>query len=102
MSCHKAQEVLDFLADIRHAITSAITRPHPLENLWSGFKDRFHERYIELSDAPSKCMDARHRYPELLKEVCYERGQELMDKLIASMPPRCQLVIEAKELWMKY
>src|SRR5579859_2532640 len=40
---------------------------NPIENLWVEFKDRFHKRFIELLDHPSKSLEARYRYGEVLQ-----------------------------------
>jgi len=104
-TCHKATEVLELLKEHEIPVMRWPAQSpdlNPIENLWIDFKDRFHKRYLEIYTQPSKSMDAKYRYSELLKEVWREQGLELVNKLIESMPKRCKLVIEAKGLWTKY
>jgi len=103
--CHKAAEVLEFLEENR--IPVMVWPPqspdlNPIENLWTAFKDRFHKRFMELFNHPSKSLEARYRYTEILQEVWYSQGQELIDALILSMPQRVKAVIEANGGWTKY
>ena len=55
-----------------------------------------------MFEYPSKSLEARYRYREVLQQVWYEIGQDLIDALIESMPRRVQAVIEAKGGWTKY
>ena len=66
------------------------------------FKERFHHRFSELFNHPSKSLEARYRYEEVLQEVWYSQGQELVDALINSMPRQVQAVMEANGGWTKY
>ena len=75
---------------------------NPLENLWSDFKHRFHKRFMELYQRPSHTMDAKLRYIELLKEVWATERTDLVNKLLASMKTRCELVIANNGLWSGY
>jgi hypothetical protein len=75
---------------------------NPIENLWTELKVHFHKRFMELCGGASKSMEARCRYGEILQEVWYDQGMELMNALIESMPCRCAVVIEAKGGWTKY
>jgi hypothetical protein len=69
---------------------------NPIENLWTEFKVQFHKQFLELFNHPSKSSKARYRYAEVLQEVWYSQGMELVEALIQSMPRRCAAVIEAK------
>src|SRR5579859_651719 len=69
---------------------------NPIENLWEEFKALFHKRFIELFNHLSKSLEARYRYTEVLQEVWYNQGMEMVDSIVVSMPKRCQLVIEAE------
>ena len=51
---------------------------------------------------PSKSLEARYRYGKVLQEVWYSQRQELVNALVASMPKRVQVVIEAKGGLTKY
>jgi len=57
---------------------------------------------MELFDYASKSLEARYRYGEVLQEVWYNQGMEMVDALIKSMPGRCAAVIEANGGWIKY
>jgi len=103
--CHKATEVLEFLKEYHVPVMKWPPQSpdlNPLENLWVDFKARFHKRFIEMFSHPSKSLEARYRYGEILQEVWYNQGQELVDALIASMPKRVQAVLEANGGSIKY
>jgi len=97
--CHKAHHVVEFLQENHVPIMKWPAQSpdlNPLENLWPDFKARFHKRFLELFNHPSKSLEARYRYSEVLQEVWYTQGIELVTKLIESMPRRCEAVIEAQ------
>ena len=103
--CHKAECILDFLSENGVPVMKWPPQSpdlNPLDNLWVDFKDRFHKRFIELFNHPSKSLEARYRYEEVLQQVWYDQGMEIVDSLLASMPKRCQLVIEARGGWINY
>ena len=75
---------------------------NPLENLWEDFKEHFHSEFLRLYSRPSQSQDALYRYIELAKQVWGEQGRELIDRLIKSMPHRCEAVIAAGGGWTKY
>ena len=104
-SCHKAACILEFLAE--NGVPGMDWPPqspdlNPIENLWDDFKARFHKRFMELFSHPSKSLEARYRYTEVMQEVWYNQGMEMVNSVVASMPKRCQLVIEAKGGWINY
>src|SRR5579859_783730 len=104
-SCHKATCILEFLKENHVPLMEWPPQSpdlNPIENLWTDLKDRFHKRFLELFNHPSKSLEARYRYGEVLQEVWYSQGMELVDALIKSMPKRCQAVIEAEGGWTKY
>jgi DDE superfamily endonuclease len=103
--CHKANEILNFLKE--NKVPLMIWPPqspdlNPLENLWFIFKATFHQRFTELFNHSSKSLEACYWYEEVLKEVWYNIGQELVDTLIQSMSRRVQAVINAQGGWTKY
>jgi len=103
--CHKVKEVLDLLKEERIPImTWPAQSPdlNPLENLWEDFKEHFHSEFLRLYSRPSQSQDALYRYIELAKQVWGEQGRELIDRLIKSMPHRCEAVIAAGGGWTKY
>jgi len=75
---------------------------NPIENLWGDFKVRFHKRFVDMFDHPSKNLEARYQYGEVVQDVWCNQGMEIVDALVKSMPKRCQLVIEAEGRWIKY
>jgi hypothetical protein len=103
--CHKAEHTLEFLRENRVPVMEWPPQSpdlNPIENLWTDFKTRFHKRFLELFNHPSKSLEARYRYSEVLQEVWYSQGMELVTALIESMPERCAAVIEAQGGWTKY
>ena len=103
-SCHKAKEVMEFLAENHVPVMEWPAQSpdlNPIENLWTDFKTRFHQRFVELFNHASKSLEARYRYGEVLQEVWYSQGMEIVDALIKSMPKRCAAVIEANGGWTK-
>jgi hypothetical protein len=73
-----------------------------IENLWVVFKEAFHKRFMELFNHPSKSLEARYRYSEILQQVWYDQGRAIVHAIIKSMPRRVQAVLEAKGGWIKY
>jgi len=103
--CHKADCILEFLAENGVPVMKWPPQSpdlNPIENLWEEFKAQFYKRFIELFGHPSKSLEAHYQYGEVLQEVWYKQGWEIVDSLLASMPKRCQLVIEAHRGWIKY
>jgi hypothetical protein len=97
--CHKATDILEFLKENYVPVMEWPPQSpdlNPIENLWTEFKARFHRRFMELFNHPSKSVEARYRYSKVLQEVWYSQGMELVMALIESMPRRCVAVIEAK------
>jgi DDE superfamily endonuclease len=103
--CHKAKEVLEFLMERNIPVMEWPPQSpdlNPIENLWAALKEAFHKRFTEMFNHPSKSLEARYRYGEVLKEIWYGQGQALIDVLVESMPRRVQAVLEAKGGWTKY
>ena len=75
---------------------------NPIENLLTKFKVLFHKRFTELFDYPSKSIEVRYKYDEVLQEVWYNQGIELITALIELMLRQYDTVIEAKDGWTKY
>ena len=103
--CHKADNVLDFLHE--HHVPIMEWPPqspdlNPIKNLWMELKARFYKWFLELFNHPSKSLEAQYRYSEVLQEVWYSQGIELVQVLIASMPRHCQAVIEVQGGWTHY
>ena len=103
--CHKAHDVLEFLKENNVSVMEWPAQSpdlNPIENLWSDFKERFDQRFTEVFNYPSKGLEARYRYGEVMQEVWYSQGMEMVEALINSMPRRCQAVIDAKSGWTGY
>src|SRR5579859_4406827 len=103
--CHKAAHILEFLKENHVPVMQWPPQSpdlNPIENLWAHLKARFHKRFLELFSHPSKSLEARYRYGEILQEVWYSQGMELVEVLIQSMPRRVQAVIDTKGGWTKY
>src|SRR5579859_6572534 len=103
--CHKAAHILEFLKENHVPIMQWPPQSpdlNPIENLWTHLKAHFHKRFLELFSHQSKSLEARYRYGEVLQEVWYSQGMELVEALIRSMPSRCTAVITANRGWTTY
>ena len=65
---------------------------NPIENLWSILDARLMYRRVNTVD----------QLFELLKEEWKKLDTDLLDRLVCSMPARCQAVIDAKGFPTKY
>ena len=59
---------------------------NPIENLWDDFKARFHKRFVEMFNHPLKSLEAHYQYGEVLQDVWYNQGMEMVGALVKSMP----------------
>jgi hypothetical protein len=103
--CHKSTTTLEFLNENQVPVMEWPPQSpdlNPIENLWTDLKVRFHSQFSKMFRHPSKSLEARYRYGEVLQEVWYAQGMELVDTLVKSMPRRCAAVIAAKGGWTKY
>ena len=103
--CHKAECILKFLKENGVPVMEwppQLPDLNPLDNLWGEFKEQFYKRFTELFNHLSKSLEACYWYGEVLQEVWYNQGLEMVESLVKSMPKRGQLVIEAKGGGIKY
>jgi hypothetical protein len=75
--CHKAECILEGIQESHVPVME--WRPqspdlNPLDNLWCESNERFHKRFTELFNHPSKRPEARYRYGEVLQEGWYNQG----------------------------
>lgn len=56
---------------------------------------------MKLFSHSSKSIEACYYYGEIIQEVWYTQGIELVKALIQSMPRRYEVVIQAQDGWTK-
>ncbi len=107
-STHTARIVQRWLREwaIENGLTIVDWPPYspdlnPIENLWKLLKERIYERYPELSVAP-KNNTSLQRLCEAATEIWEEMADELLEKLIESMPRRLTAVEAANGWYTKY
>ena len=55
-----------------------------------------------MSNHPSKSLNVIYRYGEVMQEVWYSQGMELVEALVELVQKRAHDVIEGKGGWTKY
>jgi len=75
---------------------------NPIENLWAWLKLELHRRYPDTKYLPEGTDAVRAVLKDRLMEIWWEIGEEVLDRLINSMPHRVQEVIEAKGWYTSY
>jgi len=103
--CHKTKNVKELLQKAHVLMMKWPAQSpdlNPLENLWVQLKDCFRKWFFELEYCSSHNAKCMFQYEKLLQEVWQNIGQELIDKLISSMPRRVEAVIAAGGGHTKY
>ena len=59
-------------------------------------------RFLQLFNYPSKNLEVRYHYNEVLQEIWYPQGIELVEALILLISRCCAAVINAQGGWTKY
>jgi len=75
---------------------------NPIENLWAWLKLELHRRYPDTKHLPGGPDAVRAVLKDRLKEIWWEIGEEVLNKLVASMPHCVQQVIEASGWYTSY
>ena len=75
---------------------------NPIENLWAWLKLELHRHYPDTKYLPGGTDAVRAVLKDRLMEIWWEIGEEVLDRLINSMPHRVQEVIEAKGWYTSY
>ena len=96
--CHKANEVFEFLKENNIPVMEWPAQSPDLNPL----EETLSSTCLELFKYPAKSLEARYWYGEIMQELWYNQGMEMVEALIESMPRRCQAVIDANGGWTKY
>ena len=74
---------------------------NPIENLWKLLKEKILEYHPELSDLP-KNLTTKQRLCEAAIEAWEAFEDELLEKLVSSMPRRLEALVAAHGWYTKY
>ena len=103
--CHKAAEILEFLAENQIPVMEWPPQSpdlNPIENLWSELKTRFHKRFYGVVQSSIEEFGSQISLWRDHARSLIQSGDGVVEALIESMPRRVQAVIEAKGDWTKY
>ena len=73
-----------------------------IENLWAHLKRELHHRYPDTATLRGSPQYIRQRITERVQEVWWSIGEEVLDRLIDSMPHRVEALIKAKGWYTEY
>ena len=73
-----------------------------IENLWAHLKLELHRRYPDIVTLCGSPAYIRQRIIERVHEVWWAIGEDVMERLIDSMPHRVQALIKARGWYTKY
>lgn len=106
-TCKKAKAFFD-IAMVEHEFTVMTDWPpyspdmNLIENLWAHLKLELHRRYPDTATLSGSPQYIRQRIIERVHEVWWSIGEEVLDRLIDSMPHRVQALIKAQGWYTKY
>ena len=75
---------------------------NPIENLWAWLKLELHRHYPDTKHLPSGAYVVKAVLKERLMEIWWEIEEEVLNKLIESMPHRVEQVITASGWYTSY
>ena len=75
---------------------------NPIENLWALLKMELHKRYLDTATLRGPPHTIRQKLRERLMEVWWDIGEEVLDRLIDSMPSRVQALIESDDWYTEF
>ena len=73
-----------------------------IENLWAHLKTELHKQYPDTLTLQGLPHTIRTALCDRLNKVWWEIGEEVLDRLVDSMPRRVQALIDAKGWYMEY
>jgi hypothetical protein len=73
-----------------------------IENLWVHLKTQLHCRYPDTKTLRGGPATVRKVLQERLAEIWWSIGEEVLDRLVDSMPCRMEALIKARGWYTKY
>jgi len=75
---------------------------NPIENLWAWLKLELYQRYPDTKYLPGGATTVKVVLKKRLQEIWWEIGEDVLDRLIQSMPHRVEEVIKADDWYTSY
>ena len=75
---------------------------NPIENLWAILKWELHRRYPDTKYLHGAVETVKSVLKERLNEVWWDIGEDVLNRLIESMPERVQAVLEAEGWYTRF
>ena len=75
---------------------------NPIEHLWEHIKTELHRRYPDTKDLQGSPNMIRETLRARLAEIWWDIGEEILDRLIKSMPNRVKALIDADGWYTEY
>jgi len=75
---------------------------NPIENLWAWLKLELYRRYPDTKYLPGGATTVKVVLKKRLQEIWWEIGEDVLDRLIQSMPHRVEEVIKADDWYTSY